>query len=442
MKNIYKNKIHLEPPTGLLNDPNGLCFFDDTYYIFHQWNRFKCDHSYKEWGLFTSNDLISWKHHGSAILPDTPKDSHGIYSGSAIVYKQKLRVFYTGNTRNELGLRKSYQHIAESIDGNTYIKKNSFETPLGLTENNRDPFVFKHRNIWFMIMGSQTMNHNGVVTLYTSEDLYEWDYKGIFFRSSELSQMCECPNLIDFESTQILLACAQKRDNVLDTVISSKSGYFVGKILNNKFVSSTKFLALDYGFDFYAPQVLKAPDGRYLMWGWMSSMSSAEEQTCPTIKFGYLHCLTIPREVKFENGQLIQRPVHELLNSSVLLSRNTDSVFNFEQVDYALLLQVNFDSLNSSFTVNFDGGTAALHYQNGQLILQRRNWSSNEIESRYLFIEQIKSIEIYIDLSAVEIFINSGSKVLSMRYFPDHDIKKHEFLCNDSHIVTLIEIRQ
>lgn len=123
MENIYKNKIHLEPPTGLLNDPNGLCFFNDTYYLFHQWNRFKCDHSYKEWGLFTSTDLLNWKHQGSAILPDTPKDSHGVYSGSAITADQRLRIFYTGNTRNKLGLRKSYQNIAESTDGHTYIKK-------------------------------------------------------------------------------------------------------------------------------------------------------------------------------------------------------------------------------------------------------------------------------------------------------------------------------
>lgn len=69
-----------------------------------------------------------------------------------------------------------------------------------------------------------------------------------------------------------------KKDRVLDTVISSTAGYFVGKISKDKFIATTKFLPLDYGFDFYAPQVLKAPDGRYLLWGWMSNMSAAEEK--------------------------------------------------------------------------------------------------------------------------------------------------------------------
>ncbi len=440
MENIYKNKIHLEPPTGLLNDPNGLCFFNDTYYLFHQWNRFKCDHSYKEWGLFTSTDLLNWKHQGSAILPDTPKDSHGVYSGSAITADQRLRIFYTGNTRNKLGLRKSYQNIAESTDGHTYIKKSSFETPLGLTENNRDPFVFKYKDLWFMIVGSQTTEYNGVVTLYTSSNLDKWSYQGIFFQSSELLQMCECPNLINFESIQILLACAQRKDRVLDTVISSTAGYFVGKISKDKFIATTKFLPLDYGFDFYAPQVLKAPDGRYLLWGWMSNMSAAEEKACPTINFGYLHCLTIPREIAFEKGKLIQRPLREILNASTLLIQNTDKIFNFNQTSKALLLQIDFNDSISDFTVNFATGAATLHHQKGKLILQRHNWSSNEIESRYVSIDKVEHLKIFIDLSAVEIFINDSSKVLSMRYFPNHPIKTHTFFCKDTHVVTLFEL--
>lgn len=79
MENIHKNILHLEPSRGLLDDPNGLVQFNGKYYVFHQWNRFGLDHSYKEWGLFTSSDLLHWHHEGSAILPDSMLDKDGRY---------------------------------------------------------------------------------------------------------------------------------------------------------------------------------------------------------------------------------------------------------------------------------------------------------------------------------------------------------------------------
>ena len=57
---IKRQKYHLEPDRGLLNDPNGLVFYKDMYHVFFQWNRFEKNHSYKEWGHFTSKDLLHW----------------------------------------------------------------------------------------------------------------------------------------------------------------------------------------------------------------------------------------------------------------------------------------------------------------------------------------------------------------------------------------------
>ena len=48
-----RQKFHLEPDVGLLNDPNGLIQYKGIYYVFFQWNRFEKNHTYKEWGLFT-----------------------------------------------------------------------------------------------------------------------------------------------------------------------------------------------------------------------------------------------------------------------------------------------------------------------------------------------------------------------------------------------------
>ena len=34
----WRNGFHLMPPTGWLNDPNGLCQLGGTYHVFHQYS--------------------------------------------------------------------------------------------------------------------------------------------------------------------------------------------------------------------------------------------------------------------------------------------------------------------------------------------------------------------------------------------------------------------
>ena len=33
----YRQKFHIQPNTGLLNDPNGFSYFNGKYHIFYQW---------------------------------------------------------------------------------------------------------------------------------------------------------------------------------------------------------------------------------------------------------------------------------------------------------------------------------------------------------------------------------------------------------------------
>ena len=33
----YRQKFHIQPTTGLLNDPNGFAYFNGEYHLFYQW---------------------------------------------------------------------------------------------------------------------------------------------------------------------------------------------------------------------------------------------------------------------------------------------------------------------------------------------------------------------------------------------------------------------
>ena len=52
---------HLMPPTGWLNDPNGLCWYKGRYHVFFQYSPFESNGGLKFWGHYSSEDMISCK---------------------------------------------------------------------------------------------------------------------------------------------------------------------------------------------------------------------------------------------------------------------------------------------------------------------------------------------------------------------------------------------
>lgn len=439
MKNIYRNYFHIEPERGLLNDPNGLIHFKGTYYFFHQWNRFNTNHDYKEWGLFTSNDLIHWQQNGSALLPDSFDDKDGVYSGSAVENEGKLYIFYTGNTKTN-DIRKSYQKIAISEDGQTFIKQQAvIETPKGFSENHRDPKVWKNGNFWWMIVGGQTTENQGAISLFKSLDLRQWEFQGMFYTDPQLDQMCECPDYFPLtENIDILMVCPQKRTHFRETDIgiSSYSGYLIGKFNeeNCHYMSNAKIEKTDIGFDFYAPQTFQDAQGRRIIVAWMSRMSDQEEAECPTVQDGYLHCLTMPRELVWKNNRLYQLPLSEYLDR-----RNPRKEYDYkedeiENEDRAYAIDIDFKEEIKDFEMQLNSKSTFIRYSGKQLEIGRINWVTQMNESKTFMIEKLHKLQIFCDSSTMEIFINDGEYVFSMRYFTNETQRNISYrgLDNDS----------
>ena len=62
--------IHFTPQQGFMNDPNGLCKYKDTYFLFFQHNPTEITHGNTHWGMAVSTDLLHWQQRAPAILPD------------------------------------------------------------------------------------------------------------------------------------------------------------------------------------------------------------------------------------------------------------------------------------------------------------------------------------------------------------------------------------
>lgn len=62
----YRPKIHFSAEDYIINDPNGLVYYNGEYHLFHQYNI----NEQIYWGHAVSKDLVRWKRLPKAIAPD------------------------------------------------------------------------------------------------------------------------------------------------------------------------------------------------------------------------------------------------------------------------------------------------------------------------------------------------------------------------------------
>lgn len=176
----FRNNYHFQPPFGLINDPNGLSFFNGEYNIFFQWNPFTCEHKFKHWGLIKTKDFINYTIPKVVLAPVDYYDKNGCYSGSAIERNGVLELLYTGNVKDKNGNRLSYQCAAiMNKDGD--VKKLGAlldSVPKGYTSHFRDPKVYFKNGKYYFIIGAQTDKLKGRVLLYSSLDMRKWSLEG------------------------------------------------------------------------------------------------------------------------------------------------------------------------------------------------------------------------------------------------------------------------
>ncbi|REJ09386.1 glycoside hydrolase family 32 protein [Halobacillus trueperi] len=428
----YRQNFHHMPPVGLMNDPNGFIQWKGVYHLFYQWMPFETAHGAKYWGHYTSEDLVNWKHEAVALTPSDWYDKDGVYSGSAIVHDDQLHLFYTGNIEGEHEPEAEYQCLAVSQDGIHFEKKGVLiETPKGYTGHFRDPKVWKNGDQWYMVVGAQTEDKQGKAVLFRSEDLQNWEHIGPIAGSKEgklgeFGYMWECPDLFELDGADVLMVCPQGLEaDGMDYANTYQSGYFVGKWDETaETFQHGDFRELDRGFEFYAPQTTRDEKGRRLLVGWMG-VPDQYEQAHPTVENGWVHCLTIPRELKWNGERIIQTPVPELahmrgpvlMHSSITIENDQKAVRGVQ--GRSVELNLDFESLEDMFAIELFQ-YASLSYKDRVVTLSRPHLEDrSKTEFRRVKLDEgLRNLRLFIDQSSLEIFINGGEEVFTSRIYP------------------------
>lgn len=490
----YRHQLHLMPPIGWMNDPNGFCRFKDQYHLFYQYYPYDTVWGPMYWGHAVSKDLLSWKELPIALAPGDAYDSFGIFSGNALVKDDALWVYYTGHSdsRREALYSADFKNktctepktdpktepktdptphgdylnevqcLAISYDGLTFEKY--ADNPLikgtqvghnGRTEDFRDPKVWIHDGIYYMVVGSRTKEYEGQILFYISSDGLSWEYKNYFGLGKEYGTVWECPDFFTLEDKTFIIVSPQWKPQVPTVVCNDQleslekmENIYTTIVLIGTFdyvrcqFSLEKIHDLDQGFDFYAPQSVVDDKGDRVLVGWMNMWH--RKYILHEQNHGWNGSMTLPRKLTLKDDRLYQYPIEALRHYHQdevhgpigLLSGSYDDQElsgNCIDLDLELSLEPNTRLTIELFSDDREKLVIILDRDNDQITLDRSH-SQVINESLFKHHDHLRTIRtdlsgnielrIVLDVSSFECFINGGKYAMTSLFFQENERNK------------------
>lgn len=445
-KSPWRQLCHIQPVTGLLNDPNGFVYHDGLWHLFYQWCPWGAVHGLKYWYHVTSKDLVTWKNEGVCIRPDTVWDNRGAYSGSALTEPGSLYLYYTGNHRDEDWTRKSYTCLVKLSDDGTAVKAAEplFGPNPDYTEHQRDPKIVRNEKNgkYYIFLGAQTKDLHGCILVYISDSPTSgWSFAGQLkvpgFEA--FGDMWECPSVEHIQDTDVLLFCPQHLTLVGRGHAQNHNGYLLGHMDYDTltFTPLGRFHVLDRGFDSYAAECAATAESHRkeaVLVAWMGLPDAAY----PSDDEGWANCLTLPRVLRMRGRRLIQTPIPELVSLRGEKVPDGADVLP-DACDIELACGGEEMSLSLFAGPDGEGGFRILWDPNKRLITVDRSHMKNRFNKEDGEIRQrplengLQYLRIFLDRSSIEIFANDGDAVFTSRVFPEKD-EHHVVLSGDAEL--------
>ena len=190
----HRPTFHYVNPENLLNDSNGLCFWQGRWHLFYQ--AYPPEDSRQQWGHAVSDDLVRWRDLPYAIYPDP---EHCCYSGATLVEESRVIAMYHGTGAGNMVAISTDPLLLnwEKLTGDAVIPMLLPEAPpdgddrprfrhaLGAIDRQTggvfDPCIWKKDGFYYSISGGSLPEGPGgkivpAEFLFRSKDLVSWDY--------------------------------------------------------------------------------------------------------------------------------------------------------------------------------------------------------------------------------------------------------------------------
>jgi beta-fructofuranosidase len=207
----HRPAYHFVSPENMMNDPNGLCFWQGRWHLFYQAyppDEFPDPKDIKKrrqhWGHAVSDDLVHWRDLPYAIHPGVERMC---FSGGTVVEKDRVVAFYPGIGAGQM--------VAVADDPLLL----NWEKTGPVNSGQGDSDIWKEGDTYCGLVGR---------SLWASGDLKNWEARGDFLTSTPFIRPDDdgsCPNFQPIGDKHILLFFSH----------SNGGQYYLGNYANRQF---------------------------------------------------------------------------------------------------------------------------------------------------------------------------------------------------------------
>ena len=435
-----------------MNDPNGLIYLDGTYHLFFQYNPKGKKWGNMSWGHAISKDLVNWEEQPVALPCE---EGAMMYSGTTVLDRRNSAGFganaliaiyttseYRTTQEGEVIPTAQYQSLAYSLDGGKQFTKYKGNPILEVgSDDFRDPKVFwyKPTQKWIMVV---SLGKQYRLAFFQSDNLKEWEPTGTFGPSGDTQKVWECPDLFylpiegEDEGRWVLTLSA-------GSYFPGFQGmqYFLGKFDGEVFIPDPKRRAqyLNFGKDFYAGITFaNLPSSEeVIMLGWVGNFIYGQQ--LPT--HPWRGAISLPRRLTLKRIggalKLFQEPLVSMPSEPITLPVGLpkflkNEVISIDMKSNCYKLELAFSSIEASRVginvfqsmhehteLTYDKITGYFSFGRHQSGLIYFHPDFPSIDQIPLVLNQGRLyIQVIVDVSIVEVFLQKGEKVLTYWVFP------------------------
>ena len=413
--------LHLQPPFGWMNDPNGLFERDGVTHAFYQhyphgrrWNTM-------HWGHAVSRNLVDWVH--LPIFLDPPahmladdRKTGGAFSGSIQPQADGgVSVFFTDRDDDRTP-RMEWQMGAVSRDLLTAGPAEALLTDAPPIEDFgrdlRDPYVFRGPDgLWKMLLGGADAK-GGLVLLYESahaEGLADWHFVGaIHDEPSAPALPVECPCMVPLSGEgeglfALIFGLIGYRDPL--TRRRNLSFALVGRFDGKTFQPLAR-QELDFVADAYAFQGFVHGEHGPVGLAWAANWTDFfKDRDFPS-------AMAFPRRLVWRNGRLETPPVATVaeLRAGELAGEAQSLGAGVALPEGLAEIEIELASPGAPFRLDLDHPThrLAIVCDGSSLELLFEPPGARVVPRYATPVEGLKHLRVFVDVGLVEIYADDG----------------------------------
>lgn len=236
-------RYHFVPPEGRWNDLNGMIYWNGRYHVgyLQKIRNGPNERDFSSQQHISSRDLLHWKYHTASLREPLPGMKGDYFNSGGIIHGADVPTIITNMPRRGICV---YQCFDDELDHWVPLPENpvipldsetSKTTSLFPESVIFDPSGWREGDTYYALIGNKNFRpgyEGDSTSLFASKNLREWEYIGPFYKSerrwTEEVEDCACSDFFPFGDKHMLLMHTHKP--------YAKCQYYIGRYEDRKFI--------------------------------------------------------------------------------------------------------------------------------------------------------------------------------------------------------------